>query len=185
MYKPHTIEQYKIQQFLDHTFAMEHFLVSPLSRSALMLEDRCGERIAFSFSDNEVREIPIPSAPSPRPAGGPRSARPAQENGGSGCRRKRRCAPAPPPCRRAGHGRCAGQELRRSWFLRRVFGTADSIPAAGTPRRWGTGAVRRASAFLQQNTAGVSGAQWLPMPPGKENWRNRRRIPSSSWLTLG
>ena len=57
MYKPHTIEQYKIQQFLDHTFAMEHFLVSPLSRSALMLEDRCGERIAFSFSDNEVREI--------------------------------------------------------------------------------------------------------------------------------
>ena len=27
MYKPHTIEQYKIQQFLDHTFAMEHFLV--------------------------------------------------------------------------------------------------------------------------------------------------------------
>lgn len=47
MYKPHTIEQYKIQQFLDHTFAMEHFLVSPLSRSALMLEDRCGERIAF------------------------------------------------------------------------------------------------------------------------------------------
>ena len=23
MYKPHTIEQYKIQQFLDHTFAME------------------------------------------------------------------------------------------------------------------------------------------------------------------
>lgn len=65
MYKPHTIEQYKIQQFLDHTFAMEHFLLSPLSRSALMLEDRSGERIAFSFSDNEVREIPIPSAASP------------------------------------------------------------------------------------------------------------------------
>ena len=55
MYKPHMIEQYKIQQFLDHNFAVEHFLVSPLSRSALMLEDRCGERIAFSFSDNEVR----------------------------------------------------------------------------------------------------------------------------------
>ena len=30
MYKPHTIEQYKIQQFLDHTFAMEHFLVLSL-----------------------------------------------------------------------------------------------------------------------------------------------------------
>ena len=35
MYKPHTIEQYKIQRFLDETFAMEHFLVSPLSRNLL------------------------------------------------------------------------------------------------------------------------------------------------------
>ena len=39
MYKPHTIEQYKIQRFLDDTFAMEHFLVSPLSRTSLLLED--------------------------------------------------------------------------------------------------------------------------------------------------
>ena len=62
MYKPHTIEQFKVQQFLEHTFAIDHFLVSPLSRTALMLEDKDGERIAFSFSDNEVREIPIPPA---------------------------------------------------------------------------------------------------------------------------
>ena len=34
MYKPHTIEQYKIQQFLDANFVMEHFLVSPLSRTS-------------------------------------------------------------------------------------------------------------------------------------------------------
>ena len=27
MYKPHTIEQYKVQQFLDANFAMEYFLV--------------------------------------------------------------------------------------------------------------------------------------------------------------
>src|SRR3712207_677393 len=27
---------------------------------------------------------------------------------------------------------------------------------------------------------GVSGAAWLGMPPGNENWRNSRRIPSAS-----
>lgn len=49
MYKPHTIEQYKIQRFLDETFAMEHFLVSPLSRTSLLLEDETGEQLAFGF----------------------------------------------------------------------------------------------------------------------------------------
>ena len=58
MYKPHTIEQYKIQRFLDDTFAMEHFLVSPLSRTSLLLEDETGEQLAFGFLDDEVREIP-------------------------------------------------------------------------------------------------------------------------------
>lgn len=60
MYKPHTIEQYKIQRFLDDTFAMEHFLVSPLSRTSLLLEDETGEQLAFGFLDDEVREIPLP-----------------------------------------------------------------------------------------------------------------------------
>ena len=32
---------------------------------------------------------------------------------------------------------------------------------------------------------GVSGATWLGMPPGKENWRNSLRIPSASWLMPG
>ena len=59
MHKPHTIEQYKIQRFLDDTFAMEHFLVSPLSRTSLLLEDETGEQLAFGFLDDEVREIPI------------------------------------------------------------------------------------------------------------------------------
>ena len=49
MYKPHTIEQYKIQRFLDETFAMEHFIVSPLSRTSLLLEDETGEQLAFGF----------------------------------------------------------------------------------------------------------------------------------------
>ena len=57
MYKPHTIEQYKIQQFLDANFAMEHFLVSPLSRISLLLEDKTGDQIAFGFLDNKVQEI--------------------------------------------------------------------------------------------------------------------------------
>ena len=65
MYKPHTIEQYKIQRFLDETFAMEHFLVSPLSRTSLLLEDETGEQLAFGFLDNEVREIPLPPPAAP------------------------------------------------------------------------------------------------------------------------
>lgn len=65
MYKPHTIEQYKIQRFLDDTFAMEHFLVSPLSRTSLLLEDETGEQLAFSFLDDEVREIPLPPPAAP------------------------------------------------------------------------------------------------------------------------
>lgn len=65
MYKPHTIEQYKIQRFLDETFAMEHFLVSPLSRTSLLLEDETGEQLAFGFLDDEVREIPLPPPADP------------------------------------------------------------------------------------------------------------------------
>ena len=65
MYKPHTIEQYKIQRFLDETFAMEHFLVSPLSRTSLLLEDETGEQLAFGFLDDEVREIPLPPPAAP------------------------------------------------------------------------------------------------------------------------
>ena len=65
MYKPHTIEQYKIQRFLDETCAMEHFLVSPLSRASLLLEDETGEQLAFGFLDDEVREIPLPPPAAP------------------------------------------------------------------------------------------------------------------------
>lgn len=65
MYKPHTIEQYKVQQFLDANFAMEYFLVSPLSRTALLLEDKTGDQIAFGFLDNKVQEILIPPPAKP------------------------------------------------------------------------------------------------------------------------
>ena len=65
MYKPHTIEQCKVQQFLDENFALEHFLLSPLSRTALMLEDTAGDKIAFAFQDDRVQEIPMPPMADP------------------------------------------------------------------------------------------------------------------------
>lgn len=65
MYKPHTVEQYKIYQFLKQQFELERFLLSPLSRSALMLEDQTGERIAFRFQDGKVSETELPPPASP------------------------------------------------------------------------------------------------------------------------
>ena len=60
MYKPHTIEQYKVYRFLEENFALEHFLLAPLSRFGLMLEDKTDEKIAFAFLNNCVQEIPAP-----------------------------------------------------------------------------------------------------------------------------
>lgn len=65
MYKPYTIEQYKIHQFMKEEFELSHFLLSPLSRSALMLEDKTGAQIAFAYQGKEVREIPIPQPAPP------------------------------------------------------------------------------------------------------------------------
>ena len=62
MYKPHTIEQYKVYRFLEENFALEHFLLAPLSRFGLMLEDKTGEKIAFAFLNDCVQEIPVPSS---------------------------------------------------------------------------------------------------------------------------
>ena len=61
MYKPHTIEQYKVYRFLEENFALEHFLLAPLSRFGLMLEDKTGEKIAFAFLNDCVQEIPVPA----------------------------------------------------------------------------------------------------------------------------
>ena len=49
MYKPHTIEQYKVYRFLEENFALEHFLLAPLSR----------------FNDC-VQEIPVPAPAAPK-----------------------------------------------------------------------------------------------------------------------
>lgn len=49
MYKPHTIEQYKVYRFLEENFALEHFLLAPLSRFGLMLEDKPVKKSRLPF----------------------------------------------------------------------------------------------------------------------------------------
>ena len=63
MYKPHTIEQYKVYRFLEENFALEHFLLAPLSRFGLMLEDKTDEKIAFAFSITVCRKYPYQLQP--------------------------------------------------------------------------------------------------------------------------
>lgn len=59
MYKPHTIEQYKVYRFLEENFALEHFLLAPLSRFGLMLEDKTGEKIAFLKQFRSLTPRPV------------------------------------------------------------------------------------------------------------------------------
>ena len=65
MYKAHTIEQFKILQYMKQHFEMEHCILSPLSRSSMMLEDAKGEKVAFDYQDGEIHQIPIPEPISP------------------------------------------------------------------------------------------------------------------------
>ena len=61
MYKPHTVEQFKILRSLkEQGFVMERFILSPLSRTALLAEDSAGEKLAFSFDGKGAMEMPIP-----------------------------------------------------------------------------------------------------------------------------
>lgn len=62
MYKPQTIEQFKIFRFLkEQGFVMDQFILSPLSRTALLVEDSVGDQLAFSFKNGAVVETPIPA----------------------------------------------------------------------------------------------------------------------------
>lgn len=61
MYKPHTIAQFKVLQYLkEQGGVLECFLLSPVSRDALMVEDQKGEKLAFEYRDGLVRERPAP-----------------------------------------------------------------------------------------------------------------------------
>lgn len=65
MYKPHTIEQFKVWQFLKEHFVLEEFILSPVSRRALMLEDKTGERIVFAWNGEAAVEEPVPEPADP------------------------------------------------------------------------------------------------------------------------
>ena len=65
MYKPHTIEQFKVWQFLKERFVLEEFILSPVSRRALMLEDKTGERIVFAWNGETAVEEPVPESANP------------------------------------------------------------------------------------------------------------------------
>lgn len=54
-----------LDRFLEENFALEHFLLAPLSRFGLMLEDKTGEKIAFAFLNDCVQEIPVPAPAAP------------------------------------------------------------------------------------------------------------------------
>lgn len=60
MYKPHTIEQFKVWLFLREQFNLEQFILSPISRKALMLEDKTGERIVFAWDGSAAVEQSVP-----------------------------------------------------------------------------------------------------------------------------
>lgn len=65
MYKPHTVEQFKVWQFLKERFVLEEFILSPVSRRALMLEDKTGERIVFAWNRETAVEEPVPEPADP------------------------------------------------------------------------------------------------------------------------
>ena len=67
MYKPHTVAQFKIQQYLkEQGFVMNRFLLSPVSRDALLIEDMTGDKLAFEYRDGRVEERPVPTAAAPK-----------------------------------------------------------------------------------------------------------------------
>ena len=63
MFKPHTTEQGRVYLFLKERFMLEQCLVSPISCSALLLEDPNGCKFAFAYQENDVRQIEIPAPP--------------------------------------------------------------------------------------------------------------------------
>ena len=60
MYKPYTIQQFKVLEFLKKQFEVEACLVAPISRHGLMLQDRYGGKIAYEYRDEGILECPVP-----------------------------------------------------------------------------------------------------------------------------
>lgn len=60
MYKPRTINQFKVMEFLKENFVTDACLISPISRDGLMLEDRNMDRIGFTCHGDTIAECDIP-----------------------------------------------------------------------------------------------------------------------------
>lgn len=65
MYKPRTIGQFKVMEFLEQNFVTEACVIWPISRNAMALEDRDGERIGFAFDNGLISECELPCPGSP------------------------------------------------------------------------------------------------------------------------
>ena len=60
MYKPRTVEQFKVMEYLRDHVQLEGFLISPISRTGLMIEDSSGKCLAFEWVDGKALEAPLP-----------------------------------------------------------------------------------------------------------------------------
>lgn len=61
MYKPFTVELFRIQEYLKDIFDLSHFLVMPISRDTVILRDVQGEQIAFTCQSKTVSQVPVPT----------------------------------------------------------------------------------------------------------------------------
>lgn len=64
MFKPHTIEQFKVMEYLKVIFSVERLIVSPDSRTALRIEDETGDSLVFGWRDGRAVKVPASPVPS-------------------------------------------------------------------------------------------------------------------------
>lgn len=65
MFKPHTIEQFKVLQYIQGQFVKGAVLISPDSRATLKVTDSVGDSLVFEYRGDQVVETdarPVPSA---------------------------------------------------------------------------------------------------------------------------
>lgn len=61
MYKPRTIGQFKVMEFLKRSFVLDSLIIAPISRNGLMLMDRNADIIAFELYNGTILQCPVPS----------------------------------------------------------------------------------------------------------------------------
>lgn len=64
MFKPHTIEQFKVMCYINEQFVKGSVVVSPDSRTALKVTDNVGDSLVFDYRDGRVLELEERSVPS-------------------------------------------------------------------------------------------------------------------------